>query len=141
MKLTENETASRYFQRLDQWLILAPGWIVLISLLLVQVPGAFDYEWMVSLGLQESEDEISPVGVAFGVGCCVCDTIFYVPLLLVGLLGFPKHRCAHSCLSAALGITLYWPVMYLVAFQRASQLEEWNLDLTNYRIVVSTSCW
>ena len=46
-----------------------------------------DYDLTVSLGLQESVEEVSEVGVAWAKGFAFGDTIIYLPLLLIGIIG------------------------------------------------------
>jgi hypothetical protein len=83
--------------------------ISLVMLLLGQTTAIFTYDFAVSLGLQESVEEVSEFGVevnrAFGVG----DTVVYVPLILFALMGLiKKRRWALPVTGAVMGISAYW---------------------------------
>jgi len=64
----------------------------LVFLLLGQTSAVFAYDWAVSLGLQESVEDVSAHGVevnrAFGVG----DTVVYVPLVALALVGLSRRK-------------------------------------------------
>lgn len=83
-----------------------------MALLLVgQTSALFAYDLAVELGLQESVDEVGEFGVqvnrAFGAG----DTIVYVPLMLLALVGLIlKRRWAVPVTAAVMGISVYWTV-------------------------------
>jgi len=82
------------------------------------------------MGVQESAKQITPVGVAFGVGCACTDVIIYIPLLLIGLAGYhvqqqQQQEWGRVCLAAALDMTLYWPLEYMFAIQHARS--DWDL--------------
>lgn len=75
--------------------LLSIGVIILVMLLAGQTMSFINYEFTVSVGLQEPFGEIGvAVNKAFGVG----DTIIYLPLLFVGLIGlWQKKRVGHFC--------------------------------------------
>jgi hypothetical protein len=78
-------------------------------LLLGQTTAIFAYDFAVSLGLQESVEEVSEFGVevnrAFGVG----DTVIYIPFILFALVGLiKKRRWALPVTGAVMGISAYW---------------------------------
>jgi hypothetical protein len=80
-------------------------------MLMGQTLGVFNYELAVRLGLQESFEEVGGYGVqvnrAFGAG----DTIVYIPLMVVSLIGlFRKKRWALMTTGAVGGISTYWSV-------------------------------
>ena len=91
--------------------------ILLIFLLLIgQVLSLFDYNLAVSLGLQESEDEIGRIGIAFAKGFAFGDTIVYLPMLVIGMVGIlRKIKWAIFIMLGALGISIYWPIVHLYA--------------------------
>jgi len=83
----------------------------LIVLLIGQTTAIFAYEFAVSIGLQESVDAVSPFGVevnrAFGVG----DTVVYIPLMVLSLVGLiRRRRWALPVTAAVMGISAYWAV-------------------------------
>jgi hypothetical protein len=80
-----------------------------ILLGLGQTTSLFAYDFAVWLGLQESVDEVTAFGVemnrAFGAG----DTVVYIPLMLVSLVGLLlKKRWALFTTAAVMGVSAYW---------------------------------
>ena len=96
------------------------------------------------MGTQESAEQISEVGAAFWYGFAFADLVVYIPLLGFGLIGYWQRRMWGSVLlAAALGITVYWPVVCLAAVVAARDAAGWNLvDETPYWIVLPViSLW
>ena len=123
--------------RRDMFLVQIPGWLLLLYLVYAQVPAAFDYELGVLMGTQEPVDKISEVGVAFWYGFAFADLVVYIPILAVGLIGFRLGvRWGRALLGAALGITVYWPVVVLAAAVDARDAAGWTVDDTPYWIVL-----
>lgn len=120
------------------WLIQGPGWLLFLYLCYAQAISAVDYGLGVAMGTQESMDTITPVGVAFWYGFALGDLVVYLPLLALGLIGYWKSRAwGKTSLAAALGITVYWPVVCLAALVSARDAPGWNLtDETAYWIVL-----
>ena len=87
---------------------------------------------------QEPAKVVSEVGVAFWYGFALGDLLTYIPLLAVGLVGFGAgKKWGRIILAAALGVTIYWPVVCLVAVAAARDAEGWNLaDEAPYWIVL-----
>jgi hypothetical protein len=103
------------------WLIEIPGWFLLIYLVLVQGLSAFNHDWGVRMGVQETQEQITHVGVAFGIGCARADVAVYIPLL------------AAVWWDTVVGMTLYWPLEYTFALPEARS--SWDLgDETAYWI-------
>jgi hypothetical protein len=97
---------------------LLTGTSILLVLFLIvgQTLSLFDYDLAVSLGLQESEQEVSPVGIAFAKGFAFADTIVYIPLLLVGIIGLMKRtKWGVYAMFASCAISVYWPIVHLYA--------------------------
>ena len=110
------------------WSIQGPGWLLLLYLIFAQAIPAFDYDLGVSMGTQESAEQISEVGVAFWYGFAFGDLITYIPLLALGLIGYWLDKAwGRMLLAAALGITVYWPVVCLAAVVAARGAKGWNL--------------
>jgi hypothetical protein len=124
------------------WLVEIPGWSLLLYLVLVQAPSAVNYEWGALAGVQESQEQITPIGVAFNTGCARTDVAVYIPLLAAGLVGYGRHghggqrrEWGRVCLAAASGMTLYWTLEYMFVLPEARS--SWNLgDETAYWIVL-----
>jgi hypothetical protein len=105
--------------RRDVFWVQVPGWLLLLYLVYAQMPAAFDYELGVRMGTQEPAELITEVGAAFWYGFAFADLLIYIPLFAVGLVGFWRgSRWGQAFLGAALGITIYWPVVALAAAVR-----------------------
>ena len=96
--------------------------IVVVSALLTlmflagQTLGVFNYDAAVSIGMQESEEEIGKVGIAFAKGFGFADTIIYIPLLLLGIIGLLKNqKWGKYSMFGAMAITVYWPIVHIYA--------------------------
>jgi len=120
------------------WLLHVPGWLLLFYLIYAQAISAFDYDLGIAMGTQESADHVSEVGVAFWYGFAFADLVTYIPLLAIGLIGYWLERIwGRVFLAAALGITVYWPVVCLAALVAARDAAGWNLgDETPFWIVL-----
>ena len=126
------------------WLIQVPGWLLFVYLLIAQAIPAFDYQLGVAIGTQEPAERISEVGVAFWKGFAWGDLLVYIPLLGAGLVGHARgRRWGGITLAAALGITVYWPVVCLAAVVAARGAAGWQLgDETAYWVVLPlTAAW
>lgn len=124
-------------RRVDTWTVLVPGWLLAAYLVYAQAIPAFDYDIGVAMGTQESAAMITRVGAAFWYGFALGDALVYIPLLAVGLVGFARYSLwGRILLSAALGISVYWPVVVLAAAVDARGAPGWNLDEAGYWIVL-----
>ncbi len=98
------------------WVLISIAIILVIMFLLGQTLSLFNYELTVAWGLQESSEEVGDVGVAFLKGYAFGDTIFYIPLLILGIIGLIKSRkWGLYSMFGALAISVYWPVTILYA--------------------------
>ena len=80
------------------------------------------------MGTQEPADIVSEVGVAFWYGFALADLLVYIPLLALGLVGYLLNLSwGKIVLSAALSVTVYWPVVCLAALVAARDAAGWNL--------------
>lgn len=118
----------------EYWAVQGPGWLLVLYLIYAQAIAAFNYELGVRMGTQESAEAITAVGTAFWYGFAFGDLLVYIPLLVAGLVG---HWCgrswARAVLGAALGITVYWPVVVLASSVAARGAPGWNVaDETAY---------
>ena len=110
------------------WLIQIPGWLLFAYLVAAQCTAAVSYSLGVKMGTQEHADRITEVGVAFFKGYAGADLIFYVPLLALGLVGHALGSAwASVILSAALGVTVYWPIACLWTVKVARGAVGWDL--------------
>ncbi len=110
------------------WIIQVPGWLLFAYLLVAQCTAAFSYSLGVRMGTQETTEQITEVGVAYGKGFAGADLIFYTPLLGIGLIGhYLDASWTDLILGAALGVTVYWPIVCLWAVRSARGTSGWNL--------------
>jgi hypothetical protein len=125
--------------RIQRLWLQIPGWLLLIYLVYAQAIPAFDYELGVRMGTQEPALKITEVGAAFWYGFAFSDLVVYIPLLGAGLIGHMLGRPWYrAILGAALGITVYWPVVVLAAAVDARNAPGWDIDETAYWIVLPT---
>ena len=84
--------------------------------LLGQTLGVFNYDLAVSIGMQESKEEIGNVGIAFAKGFGFADTVIYIPLLVIGIVGLLKQkRWGKYAMYGGLAISIYWPLVQIYA--------------------------
>ena len=122
---------------IERWWLQVPGWLLLIYLVYAQAIPAFDYELGVRMGTQESAQAITEVGAAFWYGFAFSDLVIYIPLLGAGLIGQLLVRTWwRVVLGAALGITMYWPIVVLATAVDARDASGWNIDESDYWIVL-----
>ncbi len=119
------------------WFVQIPGWILFGYLVYAQAIPAFDYEVGVRMGTQESAEQITEVGAAFWYGFAFADLAIYIPLLAAGLYGHWRNRPWNGViLGAALGITLYWPIVVLAAAVDARDASGWLISEARYWVVL-----
>lgn len=110
------------------WMIQGPGWLLVLYLAYAQAIAALDYELGVAMGTQEPPQQITEVGAAFWWAFAFADLVFYIPLLALGLIGHWMAKAwGKVALIAALGITVYWPVVALAAVTAAKDAAGWHL--------------
>ena len=126
--------------RVRFWSIQCPGWLLLVYLAYAQGIPAFSYVLGVAMGTQEPATEISEVGAAFWYGFAFADLVVYIPILAFGLIGHLRGaRWFRVVLGAALGITVYWPIVCLAALVDARDAAGSNLTAeTPYWVVCVT---
>lgn len=126
------------------WAIQCPGWLLLVYLVVAQGLSAFSYELGVAIGVQEPARQITAVGAAFWYGFAFGDALVYIPLLLAGLIGHLKNsRWGRTCLAAALGVTIYWPLVCLAALVDARGASGWNIpsELPYWLVLPLIAIW
>jgi hypothetical protein len=114
--------------RVRFWMLQGPGWLLLIWLVYAQGISAFGYGIGVSMGTQEPAGRITEVGAAFWHGFALGDLIIYIPLMAAGLIGHLRGaRWGLVTLAAAMGITVYWPIVCLAALVDARNAQGWEI--------------
>jgi len=86
----------------------------MVLMLMGQTMAVFDYEFTVKLGLQEDVKEVGEFGVqmnrAFGAG----DTVVYIPLMAISLVGlFLRKHWSLVTTAAVMGISAYWAIVII----------------------------
>ncbi len=110
------------------WALQGPGWLLLIYVIYAQGISAFSYELGVTMGTQEPAEIVTEVGAAFWYGFALGDLLTYIPILAVGLVGHLRGtQLGRVALAAALGITVYWPVVSLVSLADARDAAGWRI--------------
>lgn len=110
------------------WVVQVPGWLLFAYLVLAQCAAAISYPLGVRMGTQEPAEQITEVGVAMFKGFAGADLVFYTPLFGIGLAGhFIAAPWTDLILGAALGITIYWPVVCLWTVRTARGAPGWVL--------------
>lgn len=110
------------------WAIQVPGWALFSYLVIAQCASAVSYNLGVRMGTQEPAESISEVGVAFFKGLAFGDLVFYTPVLGLALIGqIIGANWAPLALGAALGITVYWPIVCLWTVRSARDAPGWHL--------------
>jgi len=120
------------------WVVMIVGILLLLMLILGQMMAFINYDFAVSIGLQESKDIIGEMGIAVNKGFGVGDTIIYIPLLVFGLMGlwFRKMWGVYTMVSA-LAITAYWPMVSIFLLLYARGTTGFNFtDFAPYTIVL-----
>jgi hypothetical protein len=95
-----------------------------------------NYDFTVSIGFQEPVNMIGEMGVAVNKAFGVGDTIIYIPLLILGLLGLwlKKSWGVYSML-CALSITSYWPIVSLFILFFAKEIPGFSSHYISYSMV------
>jgi hypothetical protein len=91
-------------------------WIIVVflagSIVLMlggQTTGVFNYDLAVSWGLQEKPEEMTELGVEINRALGAADTVVYIPLMAVSLIGLAlRMRWALVTLAAFFGASAYW---------------------------------
>lgn len=90
--------------------------LLLFFLLVGQSFSLINYDWAVSVGLQESEEEVTKLGIAWAKAFALGDTLAYIPLLIAGIIGLMKRkRWGFFSMFASLAMSVYWPIVNLSA--------------------------
>lgn len=110
------------------WVVQIPGWGLFFYLAVAQCLAALRYDLGVKMGTQEPASRVTATGVAFFKGFAGADLVFYTPLLGIGLIGHAVQAdWGIVVLAAALGITVYWPIVCLWAVRAARGAAGWTL--------------
>jgi len=126
------------------WALQCPGWLLLVYLVYAQGIPAFGYQLGVTMGTQEPASAITEVGAAFWYGFAFGDLVTYIPLLALGLIGHLRDApWGRIVFGAAMGITVYWPVVCLAAVVKARDAAGWNIsnEMPYWIVCVAVALW
>lgn len=103
-------------RRIGFWTLISVGILLGIFLIVGQTFSLINYDLAIALGLQESEQEVGKVGIAYGKGFAFSDTVIYIPLLIAGIIGLLKgKKWGLYSMFGSLAISVYWPIVHLYA--------------------------
>ncbi len=114
---------------LGWWFLQITGWLFAAYLLYAQCIPALNYELGVRMGTQEPASQVSEIGVAYWWAFAFADLVVYAPILVIGLIGHAIGKAwSRIPLAAALGMTIYWPMVSLAAVTAARAAPNWSLS-------------
>ena len=121
------------------WFLIGFGIVLNVFYLLGQTMAIIDYDFAVSIELQEPLNEITEIGVALNKGFGFGDTVFYIPLFIIGIIGlFKRSALGFYTMFGAMAITVYWPIVGLSTVIYAKGAPGWHFsDYTSYSIILS----
>ena len=121
------------------WFLTCIGILLNVVYLLGQTMAVINYDFTVSVGLQEPLEKITEIGVALNKGFGLGDTVFYIPLFVIGIIGlFKKSALGLYSMFGAMAITVYWPIVCLSTVFFAKGAKGWHFtDYTSYSILLS----
>ena len=98
-----------------------------------------NYDFAVSIELQEPVNEITEVGVALNKGFGLGDTAFYIPLFVIGIVGLLRRSSwGLFAMIGAMAVTVYWPIVALSTVYFAKGVPGWYFtDYTSYSVLLS----
>ncbi len=98
------------------WILITLSIVLTLLLLAGQTFCLINYDATVSLGLQESVEEVTELGIAWAKGFALGDTLAYIPLLIAGIVGLLKRKkWGFYSMFGSLAISIYWPIVNLSA--------------------------
>lgn len=118
--------------------LISVGILLSIMYLLGQTMAVIDYDFTVSIELQEPVEELTEVGVAMNKGFGLGDTLIYIPLLVFGIIGLIKRKYwGFFTMTGAMAITAYWPIVCLSTLFFAKGAQGFNYkDYTSVSIIL-----
>ena len=117
------------------WVIVSFLALSTVLMLIAQTTPIFDYPLAVRLGFQNSADQISEFGVQVIRAFCVADTLVFIPLTVIALVGLLlRKRWSLFATASITGISVYWVVAYgfMVAFLNG---------MPGYHVVLGPADW
>ena len=121
------------------WVLMILGILSSVMFLVGQTMSFINYDFTVSIGLQESKDIVGEMGVAINKGFGVGDTIIYLPLLVIGIVGlWLRKMWGLFAMAGALGVTAYWPMVCIFYLLFAKDSPGFSFtNFTSYTILLT----
>jgi hypothetical protein len=99
------------------WFLFVFLAVSIILMLAGQTLGVFNYELASRLGLQEKAEEMTEFGVQVNRAFGVADTVVYIPLMVVSMIGlWLRKRWSLLTTAAFFGASAYWTVTVTFIF-------------------------
>lgn len=117
------------------WVIVSFLALSTVLMLIAQTTPIFDYPLAVRLGFQNGADKISEYGVQVIRAFCVADTVVFIPLTLIALVGLLlRKRWSLFAIASVTGVSVYWVVAYgfMVSFLNG---------MPGYHVVLGVPDW
>ena len=93
------------------WFIVVFLSVSVVLMLAGQTLGVFNYELAARLGLQEKPEEMTHFGVQVNRAFGAADTVVYLPLIVISLVGLAlRKRWSLLTTAAFFGASAYWTV-------------------------------
>jgi hypothetical protein len=117
------------------WILIVFMSASVVLLLLGQTMAVFNYGFAVSLGMQEDVSEVGEFGVEFNRAFGASDTLVYIPLMVLSIIGLCSRKSWALLTSASvMGISSYWATTAAFAY--------WFLPgVPNYSFVPGLDYW
>jgi len=101
------------------WFMVVFLSVSMVLMLAGQTLGVFNYELAARMGLQERPEDMTEFGVQVNRAFAAADTVVYIPLMLISMIGliFRKHWSL-LVMAAFFGVSAYWSVTvtFILAF-------------------------
>jgi len=102
-----------------------------------QTGALLDYDRIAEWGLQDARSLVDPVIVQVNQGIALADTIVMLPLFALAVVGILMKRFFGLVVSwLALGVTLYWPVVYWSSQSFYSQAGTLHVPVASATVIV-----
>ena len=126
-------------RNLGFWILIGFGILLNLNYLMGQTMALINYGFAESIGLQESAFEITEVGIALNKGFGLGDTVFYMPIFILGIIGLLRRSAwGVYAMMGAMAITVYWPIVALSTLYFARGAAGFNFtDFTSYSVILS----
>jgi hypothetical protein len=121
------------------WILVIIGILYFFVIgIMGQVMTVINYDFVASIGMQESVDVIGEMGVAVERGLGVGDMTIHLPLLAIGIVGlWLRKPWGLFTMAGALAIMAYWPIGYIFYIAFAKGSPGFNVtDITSYIIML-----